>query len=569
MKPARCLLSTTLLAMALLACSSGDSGAGGGSDSTPDPGFGGVNADGSSDVAPLLDAAAPTDGADSAESQPQDVTVAEEVVATPAPDVVAVADTPTSPPDSGEVDVPHDAGGGSGDTDTPQDTGPDDPGWSPPAGPGVYPFGQCEPGDPPARFVAEGSPPDTLAPGQSAAVWVAFANCGDSTWTAKPAVGSSGHKLGSQAPQDNTQWGFQRVALPDDVAPGKVVRVDFGISAPTNPGSYGYQWKIVDEGVKWLEASSPHHTVAVESAAGEVATLADLWAGAAQFVVDQDPVPVNGPSSGHREAYAVNRTDVSPTTVYLYHRCFDQSAADASICLSISHDGGDSYAEFLGEIVGPDPGHIFSVAPAVIKKGNEWLMVYEESHVAALYWASSADGLSWSKKGQLLNKKGGAWDGGALATPGAVVDASGTIYVFYAGFPVAGTSMSIGFASGSSMGNLKKYAGNPVMTPPSSGWSKGQLSMPRVVEQGGIYYMIHEGADTDYTCQGTNKYGWGMAKSSNLLTWTSLPQNPLGQAKSGCGNDMPSLFIRYDGHVFAFHTSADTKRIVREHLVMK
>ena len=563
MKPVVRLPVAVLMAIAVVGCTTVEPRVGADDDDVGwGLGFGGLDATESVDGAPLLDAPPITDVGDLADAQPEDVALL------PVPDAAPLPDAVARPYDSGVVEDVLDVAGPSPDIDTPEDTGSPDPVWTLPTGPGVYAFGQCGAGDPPARFVAEGAPPDTLAPGQGAPVWVAFANCGDATWAAKPAVGPSGHKLGSQSPQDNTQWGFKRVALPGDVAPDELVRVDFSISAPSTPGSYGYQWKIVDEGVQWLEGPSPQHMVSVESAAAKVATLADLWTGAAHFAVDQDPVPVNGPSSGHREAYAVNRTDVGPTTVYLYHRCFGQSGADASICLSISHDGGDSYAEFLGEIVAPDPGHIFSVAPAVIKKGNEWLMVYEESHVAALYWATSGDGRTWTKKGQLLNKKNGAWDGGALATPGALVDTSGTIYVFYAGFPVGGTSMSLGYASGSSMGNLKKYAGNPIMTPPSGGWSKGQLSMPRVVEQGGFFYMIHEGADTDYTCQGYNKYGWGMARSTDLQSWTSLPQNPLGQSKSGCGNDMPSLFIRYDGHVFAFHTSADTKRIVREHLVM-
>ena len=484
-----------------------------------------------------------------------------------------------SPPDPGlaqDLMVPGDEGEDEG-TSAP-DPGPvPDPGPEPvdsgppfelPKAAGVYAYGLCDGGDPVALFVAEQTPPATMSPGQSAPVHVVLANCGAETWLAAPAVGSKGHKLGSQSPQDNTHWGMQRVALPADVQPGQMVRVDFQATAPAQPAPYGYQWKLVDEGVAWIDEPTPEHFIDVKTS-DKVATLGDLFAGTAKFVVDQDPVPVVGPSSGHREAFAVNRTDVGPATVYLYHRCFGQSAADASICLSISHDGGGSFSEFLGEIVGPDPGHIFSVAPAVIQKSGTWYMAYEESHVAAVYWAQSADGKAWTKKGQLLDKKSSAWDGGANATPGAFVDTDGKIYVFWAGFPVGGDKMSVGYASGTAMKSLKKYAGNPVLAPAAAGWSKGQVSMARVVRQGDTYYMVHEGAEVDFTCAGYNRYGWGMAKSSDLKSWTPLPQNPLGQASSGCGNDMPSLFVRFDGHVFVYHTSKDTKRIVREHLVPK
>lgn len=532
-------LATLLLALSLLGC----------------------GADDANDVQPVEDA-----GPDTPEPLDQG---AKPVDTPPIAEVTESPDTPTGDLDASDLsdapDVPDVPATPSDPGAPPPDTGPV---FQLPEAAGVYPFDGCSTGDPEARFLGESGPPPTLTPGGIATVFVVFANCGDTPWTAAPAVGPNGHKLGSQAPQDNTHWGVHRVPLPGDVGPGQLVRVDFDIKAPDLPGYYGFRWRIVNEGVAWLDESSPEHTVAVATSSTP-ATLQELFAGKAHFVVDQDPVPVNGPSSGHREAYAVNRTDVGPATVYLYHRCFGQSAADASICLSISEDGGTSFAAFLGEIIGPDPGHIFSVAPTVIQKGSTWTMVYEESHVAALYWAQSSDGIDWVKKGQLLSKKSGEWDGGANATPGAFVDADGTIYVFYAGFPVGGAHMSIGYASGKSMKTLKKYGGNPVFSPPATGWDKGQLSMARVVEQGGVYYMIHEGAALDFTCEGANKYGWGMAKSADLKTWSPLPSNPLGLAGSGCGNDMPSLFIRFDGEVFAYHTSKDTKRIVREHLVAK
>ena len=80
------------------------------------------------------------------------------------------------------------------------------------------------------------------------------------------------------------------------------------------------------------------------------------------------------------------------------------------------------------------------------------------------------------------------------------------------------------------------------------------------------------GADTDFTCEASNRYGWGMARSQNKVVWDRHPDNPFGlsaQSPYGCGNDMPSIFRRAsDGTVFVYHTSDDTTRIVRERLVV-
>ncbi|MBI5508922.1 MAG: hypothetical protein HY903_09230 [Deltaproteobacteria bacterium] len=291
-------------------------------------------------------------------------------------------------------------------------------------------------------------------------------------------------------------------------------------------------------------------------------TFDDLWNRRAAFAVDQDPVPVRDSYAGHREAFAVNRTDIGARTVYLYHRCF-LPGSDASICLSLSSDGGQTFPNYRGQVVAPEPGHIFAVAPSVAKVGNTWVMVYEESNVAAVYWAESSDGLTWQRRGLLIGHGGGgAWDA-VTATPGIFVD-QGRIYVFYAGFAAGATDMNIGYAAGTSMTSLSKYSGNPVFRHAASGWDGGHVSMPKVVREGSWYYMIYEGADLDYTCNANNRYGFGVARSSDLRAWERFAANPIRRSADGCGNDMPSPFVRYDGKIFAYHTSDDTRRIVRE-----
>jgi len=342
--------------------------------------------------------------------------------------------------------------------------------------------------------------------------------------------------------------------------------MDAGSTKEVGPGDQRIFDRGVSKDIPYTDTRPPD-TKPPDAPLAGLPSLAQLWQGKASFKVDQASVPVQG-GPGHREAFAVNRTDISPTTVYLYHRCF-LPKGKTSICLSVSNNGGDAWQSFKGVIVQPDTGHTFSVAPAVAKLGAKWVMVYEESHIAAVNWAESTDGISWTKKGQLLKHgKSGAWDSGAISTPGILVE-GGKAYVFYAGFPSGGKHMSIGFASGASLSWMTKYAGNPVFKPPAIGWDKGQHSMGRLLREGTYVYMVFEGASVDFTCEAKNRYGWGLARSTDLKNWQPYSGNPLGlsaQKPYGCGNDMPSIFRRYDGRVFVYHTSADTKQIVREKL---
>ncbi len=116
----------------------------------------------------------------------------------------------------------------------------------------------------PAVYISETAPPVSLPVGQQAAVNVTFLNCSGATWTAAATAGSAtGYKLGSQWPQDNTNWGFSRVVLPANVPHGGEVTVRFTVTASSTAGTYGYQWAIVNEGVSWLSELSPPHAVQV------------------------------------------------------------------------------------------------------------------------------------------------------------------------------------------------------------------------------------------------------------------------------------------------------------------
>jgi thermolysin len=118
--------------------------------------------------------------------------------------------------------------------------------------------GVPSPESPNATFVSQ-SVPTSMTAGQSYSVSVTMRNSGTKTWT------SDVYRLGSQNPQDNTVWGFNRVYLPTGttVPPGYDYTFYFTVTAPATTGSYNFQWRMVQEGVGWFGDLTPNVLVNV------------------------------------------------------------------------------------------------------------------------------------------------------------------------------------------------------------------------------------------------------------------------------------------------------------------
>jgi hypothetical protein len=112
-----------------------------------------------------------------------------------------------------------------------------------------------------ALFVSQSAPFGTLLPGETVSVEVVMQNLGGTTWTA---TGANPFRLGTQNPQDNTTWRIQRVDVPGVVVPGAEVTFAFQITAPTVPGTYNLQWRMVDELVTWFGDFTPNIPIVVQ-----------------------------------------------------------------------------------------------------------------------------------------------------------------------------------------------------------------------------------------------------------------------------------------------------------------
>lgn len=110
-----------------------------------------------------------------------------------------------------------------------------------------------------AQFVSQ-NVPTQMSPGQRARVSITIKNTGQTTWK-EPYW----YRLGSQNPQGNKTWGIGRVLLPANVsvAPGQTYTFSFTITAPETPGTYNFQWRMLQEQVEWFGEKTPNVVIQV------------------------------------------------------------------------------------------------------------------------------------------------------------------------------------------------------------------------------------------------------------------------------------------------------------------
>lgn len=109
-----------------------------------------------------------------------------------------------------------------------------------------------------ARFIGYQNLPTTMRVGQYYTVTAIFENNGTTNWD--PALG---YKLGSQSPQDNSTWSFNRAALPGIIYPGQWGYISFTVRAPSSAGTYNFQWRMLRENVAWFGEYSTNQPISV------------------------------------------------------------------------------------------------------------------------------------------------------------------------------------------------------------------------------------------------------------------------------------------------------------------
>lgn len=99
--------------------------------------------------------------------------------------------------------------------------------------------------------------PGTMKAGNTYLVSVGVRNLGSDTWSA-----GASYKLGTR---DATTWSINRVAIPSFPSPnitnGNAVYFTFSVTAPSTPGTYSFDWQMLQEGVAWF--GEPVHAAVV------------------------------------------------------------------------------------------------------------------------------------------------------------------------------------------------------------------------------------------------------------------------------------------------------------------
>jgi hypothetical protein len=111
-----------------------------------------------------------------------------------------------------------------------------------------------------AQFVNQVVPP-TMSAGQNYNVSVTMKNTGSNPWT-----GSGGYKLGAENPRDNSTWVTSArvlLAASEIIQPGQSKTFLFPVHAPSTPGTYNFQWKMVKEGASWFGQQTPNLAIQV------------------------------------------------------------------------------------------------------------------------------------------------------------------------------------------------------------------------------------------------------------------------------------------------------------------
>jgi len=224
-----------------------------------------------------------------------------------------------------------------------------------------------------AGFVSQ-SVPSTLQPNERADVSITVVNNGSTTWTA-----TDGYKLGTENPRDNALWtGGTRIYLPDGafIDPGETYTFEFSITAPSNPGTYNFQWRMVQEGVEWFGAYTRNIAITVE---------APTPINASQFIGQAVPASL-APGQSTTVSITMRNTGTTTWTAGGGYKLGTQNPRDNTLWTGgtriympsgTSVAPGETYT-FAFSITAPSTPGAYSFQWRMVQEGVEWFGAYTQ-----------------------------------------------------------------------------------------------------------------------------------------------------------------------------------------------
>lgn len=162
-------------------------------------------------------------------------------------------------------------------------------------------------------------------------------------------------------------------------------------------------------------------------------------------------------------------------------------------------------------------------APFVIKFGpNDYRMWYQDGNYAKIGYATSSDGINWTKHPDPVLTQGprDAWDDERVSDPNILFDGV-TYHMWYTGQD--GSTLRIGYASSPDGINWTKSPNNPLLSSGTANeWDEFGVGEPNVLFNGAGYQMWFTGWKNDW--QHPQR---GYATSPDGLNWTKYVGNPV------------------------------------------
>jgi RHS repeat-associated protein len=176
-----------------------------------------------------------------------------------------------------------------------------------------------------ANFVSQ-SVTTSMQVGKQYNVSVTMQNSGNKPWTA-----ATGFNLGSENPLNNSVWGVSRVSPTTTVGANGQYTFSFPVTAPATPGTYNFQWRMIQEGWEWFGDLSTNVQVVVKPLAPTVPGLTAPAAGAVfSAVAGKADVRVQGTATAGDGATVSKLEVLDGATVVA---TFDGSSIDTVVSL--------------------------------------------------------------------------------------------------------------------------------------------------------------------------------------------------------------------------------------------
>jgi hypothetical protein len=184
----------------------------------------------------------------------------------------------------------------------------------------------------------------------------------------------------------------------------------------------------------------------------------------------------------------------------------------------------------------PDTAHRLKGFSSVLKVGTTWHMYYTGVDTLtnrSIFHATSSDGKNWTEDtahNPVLQGTVGKPDQGGIWFP-RVWKEGVAWYVLYTGTPSTSTSGAAFLAtSPDGISWTKQNAGNPVMSGTTGQWDDSDVEVASIMKVGGTYYLWY-----NTLLVATNRQE-GLATSTDLMSWSKNPSNPIFKNSRFCGD---------------------------------